>query len=342
MSLVVYGATGLTGRLVVEAAQARGLAPVLMGRNAQKLQALAAQRDLPWCAVELGDAPGLERSLEGARAVINAAGPFARTTEPVLRACLRKGVHYLDVSGELDAIAHAARFDRPARELGLALMPAVGFDVIASDCLGLHLLRRAARPLRLRVALAKLGTPSAGSQATLLLEGRRPLRVRRDGALRELLPGSLSRRFPFAAGLRMAVGISWGDLVTAPYTLGVRDVETYVELTPEVRVAISFQRAFQRALRPGSYWGTAAALPGAEAAHAGPPEVVAELEDARGARHVARLHTGEVYKLSADLSVEVAARVLGGDVQPGFQTAARVYGADLILGFAGVSRVDLS
>ena len=69
--------------------------------------------------------------------------------------------------------------------------------------------------------------------------------------------------------------------------------------------------------------------------------VIAEVEDVHGRRVQSRLRTPEAYAVTGVTGPAVAARVLGGDFEPGFQTPARVYGADFILGFPGTAREDL-
>jgi short subunit dehydrogenase-like uncharacterized protein len=65
-------------------------------------------------------------------------------------------------------------------------------------------------------------------------------------------------------------------------------------------------------------------------------------EATRGAqRVVARMHTPEAYTFTAMTAAAIAKRVLGGDVEIGFQTPARVYGADFVLSFADVVREDI-
>jgi short subunit dehydrogenase-like uncharacterized protein len=69
---------------------------------------------------------------------------------------------------------------------------------------------------------------------------------------------------------------------------------------------------------------------------------VAEVEGTSGNRASSRLRTPEAYTFTAMVAPVIAARVLAGDVEAGFQTPARVYGADFPLKFEGVTREDLS
>src|SRR6187401_1716690 len=92
--LLVYGATGYTGRLVVERATARGLRPILAGRSAARLEALASSYGCEFAAVPLTDTAALERLLRRVRVAILAAGPFSETAIPMSSACLRAGTHY--------------------------------------------------------------------------------------------------------------------------------------------------------------------------------------------------------------------------------------------------------
>ena len=73
---------------------------------------------------------------------LNAAGPFAATSAPLIDACIATGTHYLDVTGEADAIEVTTAWDDVAERRGVMLMPAVGFNVVASDCLAVHVARR--------------------------------------------------------------------------------------------------------------------------------------------------------------------------------------------------------
>ncbi len=85
---LLYGANGYTGELVAREAARRGLAPVLAGRNAAAVAALAAELGLPHRAFGLDDPAALRRGLDGVAAVLHCAGPFVRTSAPLVAACL--------------------------------------------------------------------------------------------------------------------------------------------------------------------------------------------------------------------------------------------------------------
>src|SRR5690606_3269221 len=85
---MIYGANGYTGRLVAEAAQQRGLAPVLAGRNAAAVEQLGHDLGLPWRAFALDQPQAVRHGLAGIGLVLHCAGPFSQTAAPMLEACL--------------------------------------------------------------------------------------------------------------------------------------------------------------------------------------------------------------------------------------------------------------
>src|SRR5437899_1327258 len=97
---LLYGANGYTGDLCAREAAARGESPILAGRNAEAVAALGRELGLPHRTFAIDDAAAIERGLEGVGAVLNCAGPFARTAPALVGACLQRRVHYVDVTGE--------------------------------------------------------------------------------------------------------------------------------------------------------------------------------------------------------------------------------------------------
>jgi Protein kinase domain/Cyclic nucleotide-binding domain/Saccharopine dehydrogenase NADP binding domain len=175
----VFGATGYTGRLIAAEASRRGLACVLCGRDQPKLAALADELALPYRAVSLENAGRLRDVLADASVVLNAAGPFFLTAPPLIEASLAVGAHYLDLTGEVDVVEAAARRHAEAVRRRVMIMPAVGFDVVASDCLARHVADRLRRPRRLRIGISGLRFVSRGSARTIVEQIGEGVAVRR-------------------------------------------------------------------------------------------------------------------------------------------------------------------
>lgn len=348
-ALLVYGATGFTGRRLVERARARGLVPVLAGRNGAALAALAEATGCPYRVAHLDDAGALDRMLDGMDVVVHAAGPFSRTAAPMREACVRTRTHYLDLTGENDVVeAHARRGD-VARAAGVMVMPAVGYEVVPTDCLAAYVAARLPGACRLAIGIAGLRFMTPGSAKTFLGHARGGQRVRRNGVLVDRAPGESERTFPFEATPRAAVGVSLTDVASAYYTTGIPNIEGFYAATPAMRAVVTAWRyagplvgaaPTQAVLHAAAdlYWRGPTREEQAEAGTV----IVAEAVDGRGGFASARLHTPEPYAVTVVTATMIAERVLAGDFEPGFQTPARVYGSELVLAVPGVHREDLA
>ena len=345
---VLYGATGETGQRIAARAIERGLPIVLAGRDRARLDAVAGRLGGAEVRVaSLEDPAALVRALEGASVVLNAAGPFEDTLAPVLEAALAAGAHYLDVSGEARAVERAASWAEPARERGCMIMPAVGFDVLASDCLAVHVARRLPKPAQLALGIFGLDGFSRGSARSMARQAGAPVLVRRDGALEACAPGELRRSFRIGGVARPAVAVTWADVVTAWFSTGVPSIATYFDETPALRIAMATNRALYMAGAGAAVTRTLDALArdfdaSPRSAREPATTVLAEARAADGRLATSRLDAPGPYAFTALSAVAVLERVLAGDVEPGFETPARVYGADFVLRLPGVTRQDVS
>ncbi len=117
--VLVYGATGYTGRLILAALEALGTVYAVAGRDPVRTAAAAG----PSCRdVRVG------LDLSDVSVLINAVGPFVRLGPPVLDAAIAAGVHYVDTTAELDFILHAAGRHADAVTAGICVLPASGID----------------------------------------------------------------------------------------------------------------------------------------------------------------------------------------------------------------------
>jgi len=112
--VVIYGASGYTGRLVAEYLREYDIPFVAAGRDRARVE--AAMRAVPGIGTadyEVVEAPtsvdGLTELFRGAKVVCNVVGPFIMHGPTVVEAALKAGVHYLDTSGEQASILRVAR-----------------------------------------------------------------------------------------------------------------------------------------------------------------------------------------------------------------------------------------
>jgi short subunit dehydrogenase-like uncharacterized protein len=346
--LLLYGATGYSGRLITQEAVRGGLRPVLCGRNGRALAALAELHGLSYRVARLDDAAELDRALADMRVVLHAAGPFSGTARPMVEACLRSRTHYLDIAGEPAVMEALAQRHAEARRQQIMIMPAVGFDVVLSDCLAAHVAARLPGAERLVFGLRGMTLTSRGSARTFVEQAGRDILIRRNGVLVGVTPESLQHAFDYGDGLRTSVNVTWGDVVAAYYTTGIPNIEVYFEATPLFRNALLASRYIGPLMTtaPWQIWMKTAA----EFLPAGPTDeeraaietvTVAEAHDGRGRCARARLRARQAYTMTSLTAPAIARRVLHGDTESGFQTPGRVYGADFILSFPDVHREDI-
>ena len=211
--LLVYGATGFVGGHIVRTAVGSGLPTILAGRDAGKLDPLAAELGAERRAFGLADPSAIETALKGVTVVLNCAGPFKRTAEPLAGACISAGVSYLDITGEIPVFEALHAKDAEAKARGVMLLPGVGFDVAATDCLALHLKRRLPSATRLRLAFQSIGPAGLppGTQRTAIELMNYGDRVRRNGRL-------------VRADRRPAISVDFGQglVEAAPNSVGRR------------------------------------------------------------------------------------------------------------------------
>lgn len=341
---LVYGAYGTTGRRIVDAALARGERPLLAGRDAARLRALAEAVGLPWVAVELDDATALKHAVSRVRAVVHAAGPFVVTGDPMRRACLAASAHYLDITGEHSVLASTFQYDSAARERGVALIGAVGFDVVPSEGLAAFVASRISAPVEIEVAIAALGRASVGTARSALGVARDGGGVVRDGKFVDEPVGRRRKSIRFDDGEREVVSIPSGDLEMIPRSTGVRNVSVYFAVPRVAARAVSvFGGTLHRMLRaPVVYeaarrWIDAKAARGSASVGDGESHLWARARNDRGALSEAWLRTVEGYSFTAECAVRAVRRVL--DERPtGALTPAQAFGHGFALEVPGTER----
>lgn len=340
---LIYGVNGYTGELVAREAARRGLSPVLAGRRMEAVEPLARELGLRARAFALDDPAALAAGLEGVSAVLHCAGPFVRTSRPMVEACVARRAAYLDITGELSVFESILRRGDMARKAGVVLLPGVGFDVVPSDCLAATLARALPDATHLDLAFWSVGGSwSKGTVQTMIEALPHAGAVRREGAIVpvRLADATMELEFPF--GRRRLMTIPWGDVATAFHTTGIPNIRVFGAGPRQVwklRVLQPFlpvlalgpiKRALQARVRK------TVTGPDAKARETGRVYLWGRVRNAAGVAMTARLETPEAYAFTATTAVESLRRVAAGEVQPGAWTPAKAFGPDYAASFPGV------
>ena len=121
--VLIYGAYGYTGKLIVVEAVQKGWKPTVAGRNSDRVRELAEVYDLPYTSFAFDDQEAWDDALTNHKLLINCAGPFSLTIHKILPACIRNQCHYTDITGEIAVFEYIRRFHADAVTEGLVLMP---------------------------------------------------------------------------------------------------------------------------------------------------------------------------------------------------------------------------
>jgi short subunit dehydrogenase-like uncharacterized protein len=313
--VAVLGATGFTGRLVVERAREAGLPLRLVGRRREALAALAREGEEVRVA-DAGSEAELLEAFDGASVVASLAGPFLAVGPRPVAAAIAVGAHYVDVTGE-QAFARLVYegFGDSAADRDVVLLTAFGFLYAVGD-LAARLAAEGVEPTDEVVAAYAVDGFGLGSSGTRRTVGRvmaQPVVAYEDGSLVDSRVGATTRELEFPSGRRRVVEWSGTEPLTVPRHTRARRVRSYVN--------VPLPGLTSRAARLGPLGAPLAALSARVGGGPSPERrsrtrwtVVAEARSSgRGRR--ATLTGRDVYGLTALLVVRAAEALRAGEVE---------------------------
>ena len=218
--LVVWGATGYTGRLVAMAASEYLTEHqwAIAGRSRVRLEAIrneitAAGGHPPEIVVASLDDPASMRAMSRAtRVVLSTVGPYDLVGEPLIEACIATGTHACDITGEVPWVRRMrSRHESEARKAGIRVVSMCGYDSIPSE-LGVLLLQEAAianhgRPAR-EVEMA-VGPIRGGVSGGTIASALNMITKAKDPEVRRGLRGPTALCVSEPAGAKVASGEQW-------------------------------------------------------------------------------------------------------------------------------------
>jgi short subunit dehydrogenase-like uncharacterized protein len=248
------------------------------------------------------------------------------TAEPLMRACIAAGVHYLDIAAELDSYRLAEQLDQQALEADVMLLPGSGGSVAMLGSLAGHAASRVKNPVSLSIALHVAGGFSRGSAVSASQNVTTETLRRVEGTLIARDAGEL-RAFDFGSGPAMSFPVTLPDLITIWQATGIASIETFVHVTEG-----SFPDGDLAAMPDGP----TIAQREANRYHAA---VEVTGEDGTTVRSI--LDTVNGYTFTSLAAAEAARRVMGGEARAGFQTPAGLFGHGFAQTIADTTIVDL-
>jgi len=235
-TVAVFGASGHTGKFVVGELLRRGLEPIAIGRDRERLACSNFEgRGAVIRTASIDDPPSLDRAFAGAAAVINCAGPFLDTADAVAAAALRARAHYFDVTAEQgSALATFDRFGNAARKAGVVAVPAMSFFGGLGDLLATAAMRdwKTADAMGIGIALDSWH-PTPGTRITGKRNTARRLVIVNGTLTPQTLPASEATwDFPEPFGRQNVTEVPFSEVVLIARHLRVLELHTYLNNTP--------------------------------------------------------------------------------------------------------------
>lgn len=340
--VMVYGAYGLVAKKLLRKLRTLPVETIAAGRNKKKIESVAKEFGLKSRVFDLDSIEGVVHHLSGIDLLINCAGPFTKTSKILATAALRAESHYFDCAGELSVFKDLLPLHDEAKRKNIAIIPGLGLNIAATDCLLQTLATHIDRPLDLTLIMIVYAfNPSQGTLRSILALNEPTALALRQGHLVTLKDAPTRYEKAIDNQLVSYFRVPMGDLFTAPFSIDVQNADTF--LAPPKKIAPLYR------LMPIIEWMkrfpfmyklmySVIKLTKNNAINAEQDQtavkIYAELKNARGATVHGTLTTKETYDYVSDLIIEAVRHFLKHGLLAGFQTPATAFGPDFAVNAA--------
>ncbi|MBM7086506.1 hypothetical protein [Micromonospora humidisoli] len=350
----ILGGTGRSGRAIAAELRRRNIEPVLVGRDAERLEAAAGGLPTMLAGTVRETVAAIRR--EQPAVVVNTVGPFIETALPLLDACLPTG-HYLDLANDLASVSAVLGRHGELTAAGRTAVTGAGFGVTATESVVVKLCQGQPTPRRVRVdmvpSLATEDGVVGDALAATIVEGipgvedggRFQGRRYRDGRLAPARLGSDPMKLVLPDGSTVTTaGMPLGELMAAQRASGAADVlaaSSEAPSSPVMRAVLPVATALL-AIGPVRALLRRRLATVATRARPKPREhswghAVVEWPD--GSIREGWLRVGEAQSWTATVPAEVVRRLLDGQGKPGAYTPAALFGSTLAEACGGAYQV---
>jgi len=229
--VIVYGAYGHTGKFVVAQLCMQGFLPILSGRDWEKLSNFSQEYpNLKTAVADTNQPTSLDNAFLQADIIINCAGPYLDTAEPIIQSALRLGKHYIDLSAEQKAVLDVyEKFSDKAKQAEIIIIPAVAFYGGLGDLLSSSVTQswKEIDDIKIYIGLDSWH-PTNGTRLT----GQRNHYQRFElvnGQLQPLETSNLVNwNFPSPIDTKEMIAIPLSEIITIAKHLNVKNIKTFV------------------------------------------------------------------------------------------------------------------
>lgn len=230
-NIAVYGAYGHTGKFIVSQLCEHGHKPILCGRDKEKL--LSFSQKYPQLKTKLADInhpDTLDEAFSEGKIIINCAGPFLDTAEPIIKSALRLGKHYIDLSAEQKSVLDTfEQFSEKARQAEIIVIPAAAFYGGLGDLLSTTLTQGWTHVDDITIYIGlDSWHPTKGTRLT----GERNHYQRFVFANKQLQPlqasSILNWNFPHPIGNKEMLAVPLSEIITISRHIPVNNINTYI------------------------------------------------------------------------------------------------------------------
>ncbi len=342
---MIYGANGYTGELIAREAKAKGLNPIIAGRNEPKIQSLSKELGFTSRIFDLHNQQALTMQLADVQLVLNCAGPFSSTSLAMIKACIQSGTHYIDITGEISVFEYAQSQNQQAIASNILLCPGVGFDVIPTDCIAAKLKQALPDANYLALGFDTHTSLSPGTAKTAVEGLAQGGKIRSNGKIKKVPLAWKTHNIDFGRGKKLATTIAWGDVSTAYYNTGIPNIEVYIPVSKRKLSILKAANYIGWLLRLSPVQSflkkKAVKLKGPDYKQLKQLDtfVWGEAKNAKGERKIVRIKTANGYALTVSGSLAVVEFLLKNKVKAGYTTPAQLMGSDFISKLPGSSEV---
>lgn len=340
---MIYGAYGFTGSKLAKLAADSGMKPIIAGRDALKTKRLALSLGLEFEVFNLEDDSHIESKLKDIDLLYNLAGPYCKTAPTLVEACLRTKTHYMDLTGDIEIYDFLYSLDDVAKDNGVLIMPGVGFNIVATECVAAHTVKKLPECDSLDIVMATRAKPSKGTfKQMIALLPRGGFEIK-DNTLEpsEIKKTDIEVKYPDKKRTSFLIPI--GELIACHKSMKIANIRTHYALSATwaamadtmIDIITKFSSKSYGKKVLSSFADSYAKGPSEESMLEDKSYVYARASTELGLYAETMIKTPEPYYFTVQIAIIAIQKVLDGDYA-GALTPVEAFGSSFVFEVEGV------